>query len=222
MSTLVAQGEREILAAAKAIKAEKAAARRRKRVEKLVEISRGNAPLVSSAGSSAPVLFPVIYADPPWRYDQHQDSNRGVNNHYPTMDLDAIKALSVSAKTTPDAVLFLWAVSPLLPEALEVIRAWGFTYKTSWVWDKERPGMGFWGRVQHEFVLVATRGNPPTPPPAARPPSVFRIPRGEHSAKPEEVRCAIEAMFPELPKLELFARFAAQGWAVWGNQAPQP
>lgn len=83
--------------------------------------------------------------------------------------------------------------------------------------------MGFWVRGQHELLLIATRGDIPTPPEAARPPSVFRSPRGKHSAKPPEVRAVIEAMYTALPKMELFARGEAPpGWTFWGNQASVP
>jgi N6-adenosine-specific RNA methylase IME4 len=165
-------------------------------------------------------LYNVVYADPPWRYDGgFTTDNRKVENNYPTMTLDEIKALRPPAAN--DAVLFLWATSPLLPGALEVLKAWGFTYKTSAVWQKPGTGMGYYFRQNHELILVGVRGDIPTPPPKARPGSVFTCAsaRSEHSAKPTEVRAAIEAMYPRLPRVELFARDVPDGWDTWGLEA---
>lgn len=189
-------------------------ARRVERVEKINAISRGNAPLEVAAN------YPVIYADPPWRYEHSRTDNRQIENHYPTMDLAQICALPVSDVAAPDAVLFLWATSPKLAESMQVIEAWGFTYRTCMVWDKEVIGMGYYARQQHELLLIATRGNLPTPKPANRPPSVVQVRRStKHSEKPAEFYTLIESMYPEYARIELFARNARQGWAVWGNQA---
>jgi N6-adenosine-specific RNA methylase IME4 len=113
----------------------------------------------------------------------------------------------------------MWATSPKLAEAFEVLDAWGFSYRTCAVWDKQKIGMGYYFRQQHELLLVAVRGTPPTPLPANRPASIFSYPRGEHSSKPHEVYEVIEAMYPELPKLEMFCRTPRAGWGAWGNQA---
>jgi N6-adenosine-specific RNA methylase IME4 len=157
-------------------------------------------------------------ADPPWRYTD-EEGRGSAEDHYATMSLEEICAMPVAARATDDAVIFLWATAPLLPEAFEVLRAWGFEYRTSSVWDKERIGIGHWFRVQHEHLLVGVRGNFPTPPPAARPSSVIRAPRGEHSAKPDAAYAIVEAMWPELPRLELFARREREGWQAWGAEA---
>ena len=187
---------------------------RDERVARLAEIVKGNAALDGGVGR-----HPVIYADPPWRYEHAESRTREIENQYPTMELDAICALPVQDVTTDDAVLFLWATSPKLAEALRVVEAWGFVYRTCMVWDKERIGMGYYARQQHELLLIATRGQPPAPAPEARPPSVIRAPRGEHSAKPERFYEIIEAMYGPLPKLELFCRSPRAGWKVWGNQS---
>jgi N6-adenosine-specific RNA methylase IME4 len=100
-----------------------------------------------------------------------------------------------------------------------VIRAWGFAYRTGLVWIKDRFGMGNYVRTQHEHLLVARRGEPPLPAPAARPSSVLHAPRTEHSAKPIEAYDLIERLYPELPRIELFARYRREGWSAWGNQA---
>jgi N6-adenosine-specific RNA methylase IME4 len=212
---VVARGEREILEAAKAIRGERAEARRVGRTQKLVEISKGNTEL------STAQRCPIICADPPWRYEHPpMAGNRVVENHYPTMTLEDICTLKVSELATPDAILFLWTTSPLLEQSFVVIRSWGFEYRTSAVWIKPSIGMGYFVRQQHELLLIARRGNPPMPAPDARPPSVIEAPRGEHSEKPIEAYELIERMYPELPKIELFARNARAGWAAWGNQAP--
>lgn len=211
---IVAKGAKEILAAAKQIRAERTEQRRAERVEKLIEISRGNAPLHQIAEK-----FPVIYADPPWRYEHSESESRAIENQYPTMSLDEIKSLPLGDIATDDCILFMWATSPKLAESMEVLSAWGFTYRTCAVWDKQKIGMGYYFRQQHELLLVATKGNPPTPLPANRPASVFSFPRGEHSAKPVEVYEIIESMYGELPKLEMFCRGPREGWGVWGNQS---
>jgi len=161
--------------------------------------------------------FPVIYADPPWRYEFAEDRGRQIENHYPTMPLDEIKALKVPA--ADDAVLFLWVTSPKLPEGLEVLAAWGFQYVTCMVWVKDRIGMGYYARQQHELLLIGKRGNLPVPDPEDRPSSVITAPRGQHSAKPDEVYELIERMYPLHDKCELFQRRPRPGWAGWGNQA---
>ena len=188
--------------------------RERRRQERLAEIAKNNRPL-DTGGQ----LYPVIYADPPWLYDFTLSETRAIENHYPTMTLDEICALPVSGVAASDAVLFLWATSPKLPEAFRVLEAWGFTYKTCMVWVKDKIGMGYYARQKHELLLIATRGNIPTPAPSDRPPSVIEATRLEHSAKPIEFYEAIERMYPTLERLELFSRSPRHGWAVWGNQA---
>jgi N6-adenosine-specific RNA methylase IME4 len=162
--------------------------------------------------------YRVLYADPPWRYEHCKTSNRRIENQYPTMDLDAICNMKISEITTPDAVLFLWATSPKLYEAMNVIDAWGFTYRTDMVWDKERIGMGYYARQQHETLLICTKGSPSVPVVEHRPCSVIRSPREGHSRKPDRFRELIDAMYPFGPRIELFARTKRDGWDVWGNE----
>lgn len=212
---IVARGEKEILQAAKTIRAEKAVTRRAERLEKIAEISKGNAEL------STAVRYPIIYADPPWRYENPPmgGNNRSIENHYPTMTLEEICALPVRDLATDDALLYLWATAPKLAECMKVIEAWGFDYRTNLVWDKEVIGMGYHARNQHEILLVAKRGEIPPPPAGEQPASVHRERRGEHSAKPIFYYEMIEAAYPQLPKIELFSRSPREGWAAWGNQA---
>ena len=213
---IVARGETEILAAAKAIRAKRAEERRTERLERFVEVSQSNTDLPAER------RYPILLADPPWQYD---DPVRGANdrspeNHYPTMALEVICALPVAERVAADdALLFLWATSALLPQALRVIEAWGFEYRSNACWDKEVFGLGSYVRNQHELLLIARRGNVPAPAPETRPPSIYRERRGAHSAKPAYFHELIETQYPSLPKIELFARAPRDGWAVWGNQS---
>lgn len=211
---IVARGTKEILQAAKQIRAERSEERRNERLEKIVSISTGNAPVGEIAER-----YPVIYLDPPWRYDYAESDTRAIENQYPTMSLEEIKAMDMTKVAFDDCVMFMWATSPKLADAFEVLDAWGFSYRTCAVWDKQKIGMGYYFRQQHELLLVAVKGQPPTPAPADRPSSVFSYPRGQHSAKPHEVYEIIEAMYPTLPKIEMFCRTPREGWGVWGNQS---
>jgi N6-adenosine-specific RNA methylase IME4 len=161
--------------------------------------------------------FELIYADPPWQLGG-ADSDRAPENHYPTMPLADIEALTVPA--AEDALLFLWAVSSLLPQAFAVMQAWGFDYRTSLVWVKDKIGLGSWVRHRHELLLVGRRGSFPAPDPADRPDSVIEAARGRHSQKPACVYELLERMYPRASKLELFARTSRPGWSAWGNQLP--
>jgi N6-adenosine-specific RNA methylase IME4 len=162
-------------------------------------------------------LYDVIYADPPWPY--RNEGNRGAaKNHYPTMSDEEIYALDIPA--ADDAVLFLWATVPKLPEAINTVKAWGFEYKSGFVWDKILHGVGFWARGQHELLLVAKRGDMKPPVEENRFRSVIRTPRTRHSSKPARVYAMIEKMYPGLRYLELFARERREGWDAWGNQVP--
>lgn len=166
--------------------------------------------------------FSVIYADPPWAYsDGATDPSRRVRFQYPTMTLAEIAALPVSDIAASQAVLFMFTTSPFLYDAMRVLDAWRFVYKSSAVWNKQVAGMGSWGfRIAHEHLLVAVRGAMPTPAPATRVNSVISIKRGAHSVKPPEFRKLIERFYPGLPKIELFARRRSPGWHAWGNQIP--
>lgn len=118
--------------------------------------------------------FAVVLADPPWHYEHSKTHSRDIENQYPTLDLEAIQNLPVPSICADDAVLFLWATSPKLEEALSVLNAWGFTYRTCAVWDKGKIGMGYYFRQQHELLLVGAKGNLPVPEPGARTTSVLR------------------------------------------------
>jgi N6-adenosine-specific RNA methylase IME4 len=170
------------------------------------------APVKPPAGA-----YSVLYADPPWRYDDVKTASRAVENQYPTMSLPDIEAMEVPA--ADDAVLFLWATSPKLAEAMSVLDAWHFSYRTCAVWVKDRIGMGYYFRQRHELLLVAKRGKMAAPAEAGRPDSVIEAPRAKHSAKPALVYELIERMYPGEERLELFARAPRPGWTSWGNEA---
>lgn len=162
------------------------------------------------------MLYDVIYADPPWRYSFSKSDSRKIENQYPTMTVQEICDLKVpSAK---NSVLYLWTTTPKLIEGLEVMKAWGFTYKSQAVWDKEIMGMGYWFRGQHEILLVGTKGKFSPPPSELRKSSVFRFKRSLHSKKPDEIRDLIVSWFPNNTRLEMFARIAPEGWDIWGNE----
>ena len=164
-------------------------------------------------------MFQVIYADPPWRYQHSKTESRAIENQYPTLSIEEICNLPISTIAGPDSILFLWATSPKLEEALQVLNAWGFTYKTCAVWDKERIGMGYYYRQQHELILVGTKGNLPCAEPANRPSSVIRQKRDNlHSRKPLLAIEQIEVMYPDRKKIELFCREPREGWSTWGNE----
>jgi len=201
-----------VLQAAKEIQNENREARRADRFDVLAKISTGEKPLTTIR------KYNVILADPPWRYDHSISTSRDIENQYPTMSIEDICSLPVQDICHPDCILFLWGTSPKLVEAIRVIDAWGFTYKTCAVWVKDKIGMGYYFRQQHELLLVATKGNIPAPAPDTRVSSVIMGDRTKHSKKPNVVYEIIDSMYGALPKIELFCREAQPGWDVWGNQ----
>lgn len=166
-------------------------------------------------------LVSVLLADPPWRYDFSETDSRQIENQYPTADADEIARhldLPWAPQLADDCVLFMWATAPKLREAFVVLEGWGFEYKTHAIWDKEKIGMGYWFRGQHELLIVATRGTKSPPEPDKRFASVFRERRDDkHSKKPECVYRAIEEMFPDDVKFEMYARESREGWLQGGN-----
>jgi N6-adenosine-specific RNA methylase IME4 len=212
---IVARGTRDILEAARQIRAERTEARRKERIQKLAEISKGNTALPADR------QYPILLVDPPWNFTAWDPATalRTAANHYPCMQTAEICALPVANLATDSAALFLWTTAPHLQEAFQVLEAWRFEYVTNIAWVKDKIGLGYWTRNQHEHLLIGKRGDMPAPSPALRPPSVITALRREHSRKPDEAYALIERMYPELPKIELFARGQRPGWASWGNQA---
>lgn len=167
--------------------------------------------------------YGVIYADPEWRFEpwsRESGMDRAPENHYPTSDTGAICARDVAAIAADDCALFMWATVPMLPDALRVMGAWGFCYRSQIVWIKDRVGTGYWFRNKHEILLVGARGDIPAPAPGTQWPSAIEAPVGAHSAKPDVFADLIEAYFPTLPKIELNRRGPPRpGWDAWGNEA---
>lgn len=166
--------------------------------------------------------YGVILADPEWRfepYSRETGMDRAADNHYPTSTTDAIGRRAVWSIAADDCVLFLWATVPMLPAALEVMKGWGFEYKSHAVWDKVHIGTGYWFRNRHELLLVGTKGSIPAPAMGDQFPSLAAVARKEHSAKPDQFIEMIESYFPTLPKIELNRRGPARpGWDAWGNE----
>lgn len=169
----------------------------------------------------------VILADPPWQY-RNRGGNGAAENHYPTMTIDELRSLPIAALAANNSVLYLWATWPQLPDALQLIAAWDFTYKAGLPWIKgglndddtfaPQMGTGFWVRGCSELLLIATRGKPAVPPPAERMLGLL-APRARHSQKPEDVYFLAERHSG--PRLELFARDHRDGWDVYGNEVEQ-
>lgn len=167
--------------------------------------------------------YNIIYADPPWQY-QRKKGQGVAENHYSTMSTKEICELPVHNITEKNAALFLWVTFPQLPEALKVMEAWGFDYKTvAFVWVKQNKsgngfffGLGHWTRSNAEICLLGIKGHP-----RRVSNRVFQLivsPRAEHSKKPEEVRAKIVELMGDLSRVELFARQETPGWDCWGNE----
>jgi N6-adenosine-specific RNA methylase IME4 len=205
-TVVVAQGAKEIMAVAKQLNRERKEAKRQTDLRKMEELRKKNVPM-SKSGKR----YEVVLADPAWDYlGKH-------GTPYPTMTLEAIRALPIKDRAADNAVLFLWLPASLVPEAMQVIESWGFKFKTSAVWRKGESGLGGYFRVNHELLFVATRGDVPAVKQTFA--SCFEAPRGAHSEKPAIVFEMINGMYPELTKLELFCRGTPQaGWDGWGNE----
>lgn len=178
--------------------------------------------------------YGAIIADPPWKFESYHEltgMDRAPDNHYPTMDTEAISDLYEKLPAANDCVLAMWAWAPMLPQALEVMGNWGFTYKSHCIWHKiypgEQKGMGYWFRFMHEIILIGTRGNVVAPEMGTQWTSVQKAPvivdaggRVVHSAKPPLAHAFIEKFYPNTPKLEMFSRSGRAGWETWGVEAP--
>lgn len=167
-------------------------------------------------------IYNVIYADPPWQYD-NTGVDAAANAHYHTLPLadicDFLKTINL--QVAQNAVLFLWSTNPFLADALRVVEAWNFTYKTNLVWvktDLSRPGTGFYVRGQHELLFICTRGSFTPLNWSQNVPSVLAAPVRQHSRKPDEIYGVIENLYPNCRYIELFARQQRDGWTAYGNE----
>ena len=171
------------------------------------------------------MIYDIILAAPPWRFETWSDKgkDRAAEKYYQTMTTAELNRLIVPA--AGNAILFMWAIWPMLPDALELINAWGFEYKTiAWVWLKSNrsgvgffTGLGYYTRANTEPCLLATRGKPLRPENKGVQ-SVIYAPVMEHSRKPDDQYRKIETLYPGKRYLEMFARRTRPGWHVWGNE----
>lgn len=173
--------------------------------------------------------FATILADPPWRFTNRTGKMAPEHrrlSRYETMTLEDICGLPIEGVAAPTSHLYLWTPNALLPEALQVMAAWGFSYKSNIVWHKIRKdggsdgrGVGFYFRNVTEIILFGVRGrNARTLGPGRSQVNMIESRKREHSRKPDEQYPIIEACSPG-PYLELFSRGARRGWTTWGNQA---
>ena len=170
--------------------------------------------------------YDIIYADPPWQVDAGWDKTYGKSQplKYPTMDLQEIKNLPVKDISSENCILFMWVTYPLLEKGLEVIKSWGFIYKTcGFCWVKKNKksdslfwGLGYWTRANQEICLLATKGKPKRFSKLVH--QVVYEPIREHSRKPDCIRDRIVELCGDLPRIELFARQKIDGWDCWGNE----
>jgi N6-adenosine-specific RNA methylase IME4 len=144
--------------------------------------------------------------------------DRSADNHYPTMAIQELMLLPVSSVAAADSVMFLWATAPHLANAIALMAHWGFAYKSRCVWVKDKAGTGYWFRDLAEELLVGTRGRIPAPAQGDQYGGAIEAPVGRHSVKPVYLHEMIEDLFPNLPKLEMFARQQRDGWDCWGNE----
>jgi len=163
--------------------------------------------------------YQIIYADPPWAYRNMGNIQATANAHYSTMKNDDICELPIQNLADDNCILFLWATFPKIKEALDVIKAWGFEYKTNLVWVKSKSNygkLGFYVYGQHELLLIGTKGS--MLPSGEKPKSIIYGENNKHSRKPQSVYEMIEQMYPGLKYVELFSRNNREGWEMWGNQ----
>ena len=170
--------------------------------------------------------YNIIYADPPWAYQNGGVPQGGVNAQYKTMKLQDIKDLPIDEISEDISVLFMWATFPQLQEALEIIKAWGFTYKTlgfSWIKTNKNNGepffgIGYYAKSNCEVCLMATKGKAHSLVKSNKVSSVLIHKRTKHSKKPDIVAEKIVELFGDIPRIELFARDKKEGWDVFGNE----
>lgn len=171
--------------------------------------------------------YSLIYADPPWSFNTYSDKgkDRSAEKHYPTMSKADIQNLPVRKIAADNSMLFLWVTAPCLIEGIELITAWGFTYKTvAFTWVKQNKksngiftGMGYYTRSNAEYCLLATSGKI-LERKSRSVSSVVLSHIERHSKKPDEVRKRIVDLLGDIPRIELFAREQANGWDCWGNE----
>ena len=170
--------------------------------------------------------YEIVYCDPPWDYKGQKQHNGkggkdtgGAISHYSTLKLSDLKNLNVASICDENCLIFMWATSPHLDQAIELLKAWGFKWATvGFVWDKKRVNPGFYTMSQVELCLIGKKGKIPKPRGLRNIRQLVRLERTKHSEKPKEVMKRIDAMFPQQKKIELFARSKYKNWHTWGNE----
>jgi N6-adenosine-specific RNA methylase IME4 len=186
-----------------------------------IDYSERDAKLISRGTALPNKRYNIIIADPPWRYEHAPagDPGRAIEAHYPTMSMEELADMQILDIAAPDCLLYLWATTPKLAEAMWLIKEWGFVYTTNLVWVKDKIGTGYHARGQHELILIAKLGGMPPPAPELRRSSVIFADRESHSEKPTELYERIEEAYQRFPKIELFSRTTRNGWDNWGYEA---
>ena len=178
--------------------------------------------------------YKIIYADPPWKYGSKSAVNNStgaeakkLEEHYPQMSLKELCNMDIESIADSDCALFMWVTDSHLNEAIEVYKAWGFKFKTiafNWIKTTSKgnfcKNVGPWTMKSSEICLIGTRGTMSKYKLENNIESLIIAERTKHSRKPEEARRRIERLFGDLPRLEMFARKASEGWDVFGNEAP--
>ena len=170
--------------------------------------------------------YNIIYADPAWYFKTYSKKGNGksAEQHYSCMSLDDICNLPVESIANENCILFIWVIDPMLPQAIKVIKSWGFEYKTvAFTWVKQNKkskgyftGLGYWTRANPEMCLLATKGKPKRLSKSVK--QLIISNRREHSRKPDEIRDRIIQLVGNIPRIELFARQKIKGWDCWGNE----
>jgi N6-adenosine-specific RNA methylase IME4 len=168
--------------------------------------------------------YKIVYADPPWPYG-NKGVRGGIAKHYEGMNVEDIKALPIRYITDPDCILFLWMTYPMIEDGLEVMKAWGFKYKTigfQWIKLNRKAGTPFfgtgsWTRANTEACFIGLKGRPERL--SNKVSQIIQAPiQKEHSKKPDIVRDKIVELMGDLPRIELFATQRTEGWDCWGDQ----
>jgi len=169
--------------------------------------------------------YQIIYADPPWQYKSKECLAKKsildgkLNQHYKTLDLECLKNLPVRKIADDNCLLFLWVVSPMLDDCIDVLKSWGFKYSTiGFIWNKQKANPGSYTISECEICLIGKKGKIPQPRGNRNVRQFLSKMRTNHSAKPKEIIIRIEKMFPNQNKIELFARQRFEGWDAWGNE----
>lgn len=202
---------------------------RGERLARTEELSKASPPAITLTAAAR--RYPVIYADPPWRFKTYSDlgKEKSPENHYPTMTSEELLKLPIDTLAAEAAALCLWATVGHLGDALALMTHWGFAYRSHVIWRKtnadgsQHRGTGYWFVNVHELLLIGIRGDMPAPLPGTQEESVISAPVGRHSEKPARFRDLIERYFPAVGKIELFARPPLPaGWDCWGNEVREP